>query len=85
LIKGEDIVKNITPQRIKWWGHLNRIEDTKLVKKITDWNPTGIRTKGRSKNRWSDEVINNCIFQLRPKLEDTTNPTHGDWRLYVQN
>jgi hypothetical protein len=21
----------------------------------------------------------------RPKLEDTTNPTHGDWRLFVQN
>jgi len=25
-------------QKIKWWGHLNRMEDTKLVK-ITDWNP----------------------------------------------
>ena len=57
LIKGEDIVQNITAQRIKWRRHLNRMEDIKLVMKITDWNPTGIRTKGRSKNRWS-EVIN---------------------------
>jgi hypothetical protein len=39
LIKGEDIVKYIRAQRIKWWGHLNRVEDMKLVKKITDWNP----------------------------------------------
>ena len=57
LIKGED-VKNITAQRIKWWGHVNRMENTKLVKKFTDWYPIGIRTKGRSKTRWSDEVIN---------------------------
>jgi hypothetical protein len=28
----------------------------KLVK-ITDWNPIGVRTKGRPKNRWRDEVI----------------------------
>jgi hypothetical protein len=31
---------------MKWWGHLNRAEVVKLVKKITDWNPVGIRTKG---------------------------------------
>jgi hypothetical protein len=33
------------------------MEDIKLVKKFTDWNPIGIRTKGRSMTRWSDEVI----------------------------
>lgn len=32
--------------------------DTKLFKKITDWNPVGVRTKGRSKNRWIGEIIN---------------------------
>jgi hypothetical protein len=34
------------------------MEGTKLVKKISDWNPIGVRTKGRPKNRWRDEVIN---------------------------
>jgi len=43
LIKEEDIVKYIRAQRIKWWGHLNRVEDMKLAKKITDWNPIVIR------------------------------------------
>jgi len=57
LIK-EDTVKNTKSHKIKWRGHMNRMEDTKLVKKITDWNPIGIRTKGRSKTRWSDEAIN---------------------------
>jgi hypothetical protein len=33
------------------------MEDIKLVQ-ITDWNPMGVRTKGRPKKRWRDEVIN---------------------------
>jgi hypothetical protein len=68
LIKGD--VKNITAQRIKWRGHLNRMDDTKLVKKFTDWNPIGIRTKGRSKTRWSDEVINDLKkLKLRNSIQ----------------
>jgi hypothetical protein len=42
LIKGEDIVKYIKAQIIKWCGHLNRIEGIRLVK-ITDWKPIGIK------------------------------------------
>jgi len=30
----------------------------KLVKKITERNPIGLKTKGRSKKRWRVEVIN---------------------------
>jgi hypothetical protein len=48
LIIREDTIKNIAAQ-IKWLEHLNRMKDTKLVKKIIDCNPTGVRTKGRSK------------------------------------
>jgi len=44
-------------QRIKRWGHLNRKEEIKLVKKIAEWNPIGVSTKGRPKNRWRDAVI----------------------------
>ena len=33
------------------------MEYIKLVKKITDWNSIGIRTRGQPNNRWSDEVI----------------------------
>jgi hypothetical protein len=29
LMRGEDVVKYIRAQRIKWWGHLNRMEKTK--------------------------------------------------------
>jgi hypothetical protein len=40
------------------WGHFNKMDDTKLVTRITDWDSIGVRTKGRPKNRWRDEAIN---------------------------
>ena len=46
-MRGEDVVKYIRAQRIKWWGHLNRMAKTKTVRKITKWNTVGVRCKGR--------------------------------------
>jgi hypothetical protein len=39
-------------------GHLWRMKERKLVENITYWNPIRLRIKGRPKNRWRDEVIN---------------------------
>jgi len=44
LIKGEDIVKYTVAQRIKWWGHLTRMEGIKLVK-ITTGTPKEYQPK----------------------------------------
>ena len=52
FIKGVDIVKYIKAQRTDWWRLYKRMVDTKLVKKITNWNPIAVRTKGQPKNRW---------------------------------
>jgi hypothetical protein len=34
------------------------MEDIKPIKNIPDWNPIRVRTKGRQKNKWRDEVVN---------------------------
>jgi hypothetical protein len=39
------------------------MEDTKLVKKITDWNPIGIRTEALPENKWRDEAMNGGMKQ----------------------
>ena len=51
-------VKYIKAERIKWRGHVDRMEDLKVVKKVTDLNPMGIRTEGRPKTRRRDECAN---------------------------
>jgi hypothetical protein len=46
------------------------MENIKLIKKITNWNPIGIRTKGRPNIRWRNEVIHDLRKQkLRNCLE----------------
>jgi hypothetical protein len=59
LMKGEGTVKYITAERVKWWGHLNRMEKTKTVRMITEWDPVGMRSKGRPRNRWKNAVLSN--------------------------
>jgi hypothetical protein len=56
---GEDMIKYIKAQGIKWRGGdmLTRGE-TKTVREITDWNFAGVRSKGRSKNMWKCAVLN---------------------------
>jgi hypothetical protein len=33
------------------------MENTKTVRKIMEWNPIGMRSKGHPKNIWKDEVL----------------------------
>jgi hypothetical protein len=84
LIIKEDIVKYIKTYRIIGGGHLNRLEATKLVKN-TDWYQKRVRTKGRPKKRWRDEVINDLnklemrnwsqIFNYRKAWSDLLQKT----------
>jgi hypothetical protein len=34
------------------------VEETKTVRKIMEWNAVGMKSKGRPKKRWKDEVLN---------------------------
>jgi len=49
LIKEEIIVKHKIMQRIKWWRHLNGIDDIKLVEELTDWS-IGSKNKRTTKD-----------------------------------
>ena len=54
--KGENIVKWIKGQRISWLGHLERMEEDKMPKKIFTQELEESRRKGRPKKGWKEEV-----------------------------
>jgi len=54
--KGENIVKWIKGQRISWLGHLERMEEDRMPKKIFTQEPEGMRRMGRPRERWEEEV-----------------------------
>jgi len=56
MSKGENIVKWIKGQRISWLGHLERMEEDRLPKKIFTQEMEGTRRRGRPRKRWKEEI-----------------------------
>jgi len=56
LSKGENIVKWIKGQRISWLGHLERMEEDRMLKKIFTQGLEGTRQRGRPRKGWREEA-----------------------------
>jgi hypothetical protein len=57
LYEDLDIVRVIKVARLRWLGHLVRMEENSPCKKITFSQPEGSQKKGRPKLRWLDSVL----------------------------
>jgi len=56
MSKGEDIVKWIKGQRISWLGHLERMEEDRMPKKIFTQELEGTRRRESPRERCKEEV-----------------------------
>ena len=56
LIANKNIINDIKAQRLAWFGHVHRMPDNSMVKKVYEWSPALTRSLGRPKNRWDDDV-----------------------------
>ena len=54
--KGENVVKWIKGQRISWLGHLERMDEDRMHKKIFNQELEGTRRRGRHRKGWKEEV-----------------------------
>jgi hypothetical protein len=70
LIKHKNIINYIKAQRLSWFGHLHRIPEERMLKKVCKWKPMLRRPLGRPKNRWEDDIRND-IRKL--KIKNWTN------------
>jgi hypothetical protein len=56
MSKGENIIKWIKGQIISWLGHLERMEEDRMPKKIFTQEPEGLKRRGRPRKGWREEV-----------------------------
>ena len=73
------VVNHIEAQRLSWFGHVQRIPDTRTVKKIFKWNPLTKRSQGRPKYRWEDNVKQD-IYQMKVKNWITCVQDREKWK-----
>jgi capsule polysaccharide modification protein KpsS len=64
LIRHKNIINYIKAERLSWFGHVQRIADTRRVKKIFNWNSLTKRSQGRLKHSWEDDIKQD-ICQLK--------------------
>ena len=46
----------IKAKRLAWFGHVHRIPDNSMLKKVYEWSPALTRSLRRPTNRWEDDV-----------------------------
>jgi hypothetical protein len=56
LIKRRNIIDYVKAQRLSWFGQINRMPETGIVKKIYKWKPFTGRPVGRPKSRLEEDV-----------------------------
>jgi len=79
LSKGKIIVKWIKGQRISWLGHLERMEEYRMPKKIFTQELEGTNRRGRRRKRWREAVERDLqVLGVRGWRELVTDRTK--WR-----
>jgi hypothetical protein len=83
LIRHKSIINHIPAQRLSWFGHLHRMPEERMVKRVYKWKPMLTRRLGRPKNRWEDDIIN---YMKKLKIKNWTSCIHdrNKWKLYVE-
>jgi len=56
LYRSPNIARIIKSRRLKWSGHVARMEEGRSIFKILTGKPTGKRPLGRPRRRWADNI-----------------------------
>jgi hypothetical protein len=79
----ELIINYIKAQRLSWFGHLHRMSEERMVKRVYKWKLMLTGPLRRPKNRWEDDIING-MKKLKIKNWTGCIQDRNKWKLYVE-
>ena len=56
-VKKPTITETIRLHGLRWFGHVQRMEGNRIPKRVLYMNLETVGLRGRTRNRWQDEVI----------------------------
>jgi hypothetical protein len=83
LIKHNNLINQIRAQRLSWFGHVQRMSDNRMVKKIYKWKAITTRLQRRPKSRWDDNIRRD-ICKTKIKNWTVCVQDRGKWRDVVE-
>jgi hypothetical protein len=83
IIKHKNIIKFIRAQRLGMFGHIERMQETRMAKAIYSWKPTSRRPIRRPKIRWEDDVRKDIQKLKVPNWEILVQDRKG-WKELVE-
>jgi hypothetical protein len=82
ILKGQDIVRFIKSLRLRWFGHVERMEDNAMPKRMVKGKLYSKRRKARPRMRWLDDVESDLKTM---KMKGWKEMRDGEqWRLVVE-
>jgi hypothetical protein len=66
-------------RRITWLGHVMRMDEKRIPKRVIEWKPTGRRIRGRPRKRWI-EHIDEDIQSMGIRGWRNLSKERTDWR-----
>jgi hypothetical protein len=76
FVLDKTIINYNKSRRLGWLGHVHRMPDERMVKKVYEWKPMAIRLLGRPKNRWENDVKNDLNIMKIYNWKDCTQDRH---------
>jgi hypothetical protein len=66
------ILDEITRKQIIWYGHVERMDPTRLPKIMLNWKPEGRKKRGRPRRTWKD-AINTAMSERDLRMGEWNN------------
>ena len=56
MVKQPTITETVRLNRLRWFGHVQRMEEKRIPQKVLYMSSETVRLRGRPRNRWQDEM-----------------------------
>jgi len=80
LYKEPNIAEDIKIRRLEWAGHIRRMEEERIPKKILNGNFHTTRPVGRPRTRWADMVQRDALQLLGTRGWRRRAANRDEWR-----
>lgn len=82
----EPINNKIERNKLRWFGHVARMPENRLPKRVSEARPCGTRSRGRRRVTWQD-TINNILTErgIEPRTARSAAQDRTKWRNLCKN